>query len=76
VVTLMLSGKPYYFEGICEGRIAYERAGCGGFGYDPVFIADAFPDKTLAEVPEHEKNLVSHRGVALRKMAEFLKNQR
>jgi len=72
VATLMINGVPHSFEGVCEGKIAYERAGCGGFGYDPVFIADAFPDKTLAEVPEDEKNLISHRGVALRKMAEFL----
>ena len=61
------------FEGKCEGRIAFERAGCGGFGYDPVFIADAYPDRTLAEVDEDAKNAISHRGNALAKMLEYLK---
>ena len=61
------------FEDKCEGRIAFERAGCGGFGYDPVFIADAYPDRTLAEVDEEAKNAISHRGNALAKMLEYLK---
>ena len=60
------------FEGKCEGRIAFERAGCGGFGYDPVFIPDAYPDRTLAEVDEDAKNAISHRGDALAKMLEYL----
>lgn len=62
------------FEGKCEGRIAFEEAGCGGFGYDPVFIADAFPDRTLAEVEESAKNAVSHRGHALAAMVRYLKS--
>lgn len=60
------------FEGTCEGNIAYSPAGCGGFGYDPVFIADAYPDRTLAEVDEDAKNAISHRGNALAKMLEYL----
>ena len=61
------------FEGKCEGRIAEQPAGCGGFGYDPVFIADAYPDRTLAEVDESAKNAISHRGNALAAMVEALK---
>ena len=61
------------FSGSCEGRIGFERAGCGGFGYDPVFIADAYPDRTLAEVDENAKNAISHRGNALAKMLDYLK---
>ena len=60
------------FKGTCEGRIAFEPAGCGGFGYDPVFIADVYPDRTLAEVDESAKNAISHRGNALTKMVEAL----
>ena len=60
------------FRGACEGRIAFDPAGCGGFGYDPVFIADAYPDRTLAEVDESAKNAISHRGNALAKMLEYL----
>ncbi len=60
------------FEGRCEGIIAEGRSGTGGFGYDPVFIADAYPDRTLAEVAEDAKNAISHRGDALRKMLGYL----
>ncbi|MBQ0093861.1 MAG: RdgB/HAM1 family non-canonical purine NTP pyrophosphatase [Bacteroidales bacterium] len=73
VVTLIIGGKPYTFEGIMEGRIATEKAGCGGFGYDPVFIADAYPDRTVAELEDHTKNAISHRGKALRQMALWLR---
>ena len=74
VAALVLpSGDISTFSGSCEGRIAYEPAGCGGFGYDPVFIADAYPDRTLAEVDEDAKNAISHRGNALMKMMEYLK---
>ncbi len=73
VVTLIIDGEPHVFEGVLEGRIAYERSGQGGFGYDPVFIADEYPDKTLAEISEEDKNAISHRGKAVRAMAKWLK---
>lgn len=72
VVTLMLGGKPHFFEGTLEGVIAYEKSGNGGFGYDPIFIADEFPGMTLADISEEEKNNISHRGKALRAMAKWL----
>ena len=72
VITLMLNGKPYFFEGTLEGVIAYEKSGNGGFGYDPIFIADEFPGMTLADISEEEKNDISHRGKALRAMAKWL----
>ncbi len=76
VVTLILAdGQPHFFEGVCEGAIARERHGAGGFGYDPVFLPDAYPGRTLAEVSEEEKNAVSHRGRALRAMADWLKQR-
>ena len=71
-VALIIDGEVQRFEGSCEGHIADEPAGDWGFGYDPVFVADAFPDRTLAQVPEDDKNGISHRGEALRKMAEWL----
>ena len=74
VVTLILAdGQPRFFEGVCEGAIAREKSGCGGFGYDPIFLPDAYPGRTLAEVSEAEKNAVSHRGKAIRAMADWLK---
>lgn len=72
VVTLMLDGEPHFFDGAIEGKIGYERSGEGGFGYDPVFYPDAFPGKSMAQISEEEKNSVSHRGIALRKMALWL----
>ena len=52
------------FEGVCEGEIAFEERGAGGFGYDPIFY---MPDRraTMAELPEADKNAVSHRGRAI-----------
>lgn len=57
--------------GECHGKIAKQQAGCGGFGYDPIFIADG-QEKTIAELTEDEKNLISHRGKALRKVLKWL----
>lgn len=72
VITLITGGKITYFEGVCEGSIARSRSGNGGFGYDPIFLSDDFPGKTLADISEEEKNSISHRGKALRAMAEYL----
>lgn len=74
VVTLIINGEKHFFEGTLEGVIAREKSGNGGFGYDPIFIADEYPGKTLADITEEEKNAISHRGKALRAMAEWLKN--
>jgi XTP/dITP diphosphohydrolase len=63
----------HLFEGTLEGTIAYEKSGNGGFGYDPIFIADEYPGQTLADITEEQKNDISHRGKALRAMAQWLK---
>lgn len=73
-ITLILDGKAYYFDGVLEGRIARSRSGASGFGYDPVFIPDDYPDRTLAELSPEQKNAISHRGKALREMAAFLQS--
>lgn len=74
VVTLVKDGCLYQFEGKMEGVIALSKAGCAGFGYDPVFIADDYPDRTVAELSEETKNAISHRGNAMRAMAAWLRN--
>lgn len=76
VITLIYEGRQYCFEGIVSGTIAQEKAGNGGFGYDPIFIPDGFGGRTMAEISEDEKNAISHRGRALRAMAKFLSTVR
>lgn len=76
VITLIYEGRQYCFEGIVSGTIAQGKAGNGGFGYDPIFIPDGFGGRTMAEISEDEKNAISHRGRALRAMAEFLSTVR
>ena len=65
-------GEHHFFDGVMEGHIATERAGNGGFGYDPIFVPEGY-EKTNAQLGEAVKNSISHRGKALRAMAEFLK---
>ena len=74
-ITLIIDGKIHLFEGALEGEIAREKSGNGGFGYDPIFVADEYPGLTLADITEEQKNEISHRGKALRAMAEWLKSQ-
>ena len=75
IITLIIKGEKHMFEGALEGVIAREKSGNGGFGYDPIFIADEFPGLTLADITEEQKNEISHRGKALRAMAQWLKSQ-
>ncbi|MBR4826721.1 MAG: RdgB/HAM1 family non-canonical purine NTP pyrophosphatase [Bacteroidales bacterium] len=73
VITLIINGEEHFFEGVLEGSIAAQRSGAGGFGYDPVFVADEYPGRSVAELPEEVKNAISHRGKSLRAMAQWLK---
>ena len=75
VITLIINGEPHIFEGTLEGEIGYEKSGNGGFAHHPIFIADEYPGLTLADTTEEQKNEISHRGKALRAMAEWLKSQ-
>jgi XTP/dITP diphosphohydrolase len=71
VISLILDGKEYLFEGICTGKIINEKKGVKGFGYDPVFIPDG-SEKTFAEMDMQEKNRFSHRKKAMEKLISFL----
>ena len=55
-----------------RGEITTSARGEGGFGYDPLFVPEGY-DKTFAELSAEEKNAISHRGRAVRKLAEFLR---
>ncbi len=74
VIALIEGDKLTTFEGIVTGEIMEKAAGCGGFGYDPVFRPDGW-NKTFAEATPEEKNSVSHRGRATRKLIDYLTNK-
>lgn len=64
--------KTQVFEGRVDGKIAQAKKGCGGFGYDPIFVPDEGDGRSFAEFDGAEKNKISHRGRALRKFLEYL----
>lgn len=74
VIAFVWKDKINTFEGIINGTITFEEKGKQGFGYDPIFIPEGY-DKTFAEFSREEKNLISHRGQAVRHFIEFLRKE-
>ena len=74
-IALIFEGETYMFEGEVKGEILTERHGEGGFGYDPIF-KPVESNCSFAEMSAEEKNAISHRGRAVAKLFEFLKNKR
>lgn len=73
VISLIRGGVEQQVEGIVEGRIATAEAGCGGFGYDPLFIPEGH-EVTFAEMSADEKNAISHRGRAVAELVKLLRD--
>jgi XTP/dITP diphosphohydrolase len=73
VIALILNEQMFTFEGIVEGEIRHEKSGTGGFGYDPIFQPLGY-SLTFGEMPDEEKNKISHRARAVKKLMDFLKN--
>jgi XTP/dITP diphosphohydrolase len=71
VISLIIRGKEFLFEGIVEGKILHERRGVEGFGYDPVFCPEGYT-QSFAEMDATLKNSMSHRGRAVQKLVRFL----
>ena len=71
VICLIEGGEEHFFEGIVNGSIIRERKGGAGFGYDPVFMPDGYSE-TFAEMGNDEKNKISHRARAVKKLCEYL----
>lgn len=72
VISLVLSGKEYQFEGVIEGVITQRPSGAKGFGYDPIFTPAGY-DVTFAEMDLSLKNQISHRARAVKLLVDFLK---
>lgn len=72
VISLIINGNEYFFEGTCSGKIALTPSGTGGFGYDPLFIPDGY-DHTFATLGLDVKSAISHRKKAVEQMNAFLK---
>lgn len=72
VISLIIDGKENQFEGIVEGKIINKKRGNSGFGYDPIFMPDGY-EQTFAEMDLSEKNKISHRGKAVDKLVQYLK---
>lgn len=70
-IALIIDGKEILFEGNIKGTIITEKQGSGGFGYDPVFVPDNY-SKTFAELAAEEKNKISHRALAVKKLIDYL----
>lgn len=71
IIALQKQEGQFFFEGVIEGQIIAQRRGMKGFGYDPVFLPNHF-DRTFAEMDMREKNLISHRAIAVKKLTKFL----
>jgi len=71
VIALILQGKEYFFEGVVKGEILKEKKGKDGFGYDPIFRPIGYKE-SFAEMSIAQKNEISHRGLAVKKLVNFL----
>lgn len=71
VIALIIDGEVNCFEGIVDGTITKEKSGKEGFGYDPIFKPNGY-NITFSEMELDEKNKISHRGIAVRKLVDFL----
>ena len=73
VIALIMSGETYFFEGKIDGDISLKPTGSSGFGYDPIFVPKGYK-QSFAELSSDEKNIISHRALAVKKLVEHLKN--
>lgn len=73
VIALIFEGQEFIFEGKIDGKITEQLSGSNGFGYDPIFKPNGY-DQCFAEMSLSEKSQISHRGIAVAKLAAFIKN--
>lgn len=73
IITFIANKKTFYFEGVVNGKIQQQAAGSNGFGYDPLFVPEGY-NETFAQLSSEAKNAISHRGLAVKKLTDFIKN--
>ena len=73
IIALNINNQQHLFEGIVKGEITVEKSGNMGFGYDPIFQPEGF-STTFAEMTMEQKSVISHRGIAVQKLINFLSN--
>ena len=71
IISLHINNATFIFEGICKGSILENKQGEKGFGYDPIFKPENHT-VSFAEMSSEEKNIISHRGIAIKKLVNFL----
>ena len=71
IIALILNGEKYFFKGVVRGEILKEKSGEDGFGYDPIFRPIGYKE-SFAEMSIAQKNEISHRGLAVKKLVNFL----
>lgn len=74
IISLVIDGKEFQFEGEVEGQIIPEKWGDQGFGYDPIFLPDGY-EESFAQMPLAQKSAISHRGLAVKELVAFLKKR-
>ena len=74
VISLKYNQQDYFFEGIVQGQILESKTGDEGFGYDPIFQPDGFC-QSFAEMSIAQKNKISHRGLAVKRLVQFLEDE-
>lgn len=74
IISLVIDGNEFQFEGKVEGQVIPEKWGEKGFGYDPIFLADGH-EKSFAQMSMEEKGAISHRGIAVKKLIQFLEKR-
>lgn len=75
ILSLNINGKTVFFEGKIDGKIIFNKRGTNGFGYDSIFVPNGY-NKTFAELNLVEKNQISHRSEALKRLIIFLDKQK
>ena len=74
IISLVIDGNEFQFQGGVEGQIIAEKCGEMGFGYDPIFLPDGH-EKSYAQMSIEEKGAISHRGLAVKKLIQFLEKR-